>query len=67
MKQHKGRTDAAHRFSNLCNFGFGIVADGGYLLGAVYCGYGILKGTLSYGTFTAVLQLVARSSPPLRC
>ena len=64
MKQHKAARMQRTTFSNLCNFGFGIVADGGYLLGAVYCGYGILKGTLSYGTFTAVLQLVGQVQSP---
>ena len=64
MKQHKAARMQRTVFSNLCNFGFGIVADGGYLLGAVYCGYGILKGTLSYGTFTAVLQLVGQVQSP---
>ena len=37
---------------------------GGYILCAVYCGYGILKGTLSYGTFTAVLQLIGQVQGP---
>ena len=64
MQQHKAARMQRTVFSNLCNFGFGIVADGGYLLGAVYCGYGILKGTLSYGTFTAVLQLVGQVQSP---
>ena len=64
MKQHKAARMQRTVFFILCNFGFGIVADGGYLLGAVYCGYGILKGTLSYGTFTAVLQLVGQVQSP---
>ena len=64
MKQHKAARMQRTTFSNLCNFGFGIVADGGYLLGAVYCGDGILKGTLSYGTFTALLQLVGQVQSP---
>ncbi len=38
--------------------------NGAYILGAIYCGYGILKGQVSYGTFIAVLQLVAQIQTP---
>ena len=51
-------------FSNFCNFGFQAIADGGYLLAAFYCGYGILRGSISYGTFTAILQLVGQVQSP---
>ena len=54
-----------NHFSNFCNFGFGAIANGGYLFSAVYCGYGILQGTISYGTFTAILQLVGQVQSPL--
>ena len=54
-----------NRFSNLFNFGFWGLAEGGYLLAALYCGYGILQGTVSYGTFTAVLQLVGQVQSPM--
>lgn len=58
MRGHKTARMKRNHFSNLCNTGFGLVMEGGYLFGAIYCGYGILNGTISYGTFTAVLQLV---------
>lgn len=64
MNKHKAARLKRNHFSNLCNFGFSIIVDAGYLLGAVYCGYGILQGTISYGTFTAVLQLVGQVQSP---
>ena len=64
MDRHKAARVKRNHFSNLCNFGFGAVVDGGYLLAAVWCGYGILRGTVSYGTFTAILQLVSQVQSP---
>ena len=64
MKKHKAARMKRNSLSNLCNFGFGLMVDTCYLLSAVYCGYGILKGNISYGTFTAVLQLVGQVQSP---
>lgn len=60
MEHHKAARMKRNRISSLCNSGFGAVIDGGYLFGAIYCGYGILKGSVSYGTFMAVLQLIGQ-------
>ena len=38
--------------------------NGAYVLGAFFCGYGILKGTMSYGTFMAVMQLIGQIQAP---
>ena len=54
-----------NRFSNLCNVGFGAVMSGAQLGAAVWCGYGILTGTMSFGTLTAMVQLVAQVQAPL--
>ena len=35
-----------------------------YLLGVCYCGYGILTGTISYGTLTAITQLISQIQSP---
>lgn len=51
-------------FSNLCNRGFSFSINGSYLLGLVWCSVGLLRGTMSYGTLTAVLQLVSRVQQP---
>ena len=65
MEAHKAARLKRNRFSNLFNFGFWGLAEGGYLLAALYCGYGILQGTVSYGTFTAILQLVGQVQSPV--
>ena len=64
MNKHKAARIKRNHFSNLCNFGFNLIVDCGYLFGAVYCGYGILQGTISYGTFTAILQLIGQVQSP---
>lgn len=64
MDRHKAARIRRNHLSNLCNVGFGIAVDAGYLASAVYCGYGILQGAISYGTFTAVLQLVGQVQSP---
>ena len=52
------------RFSNICNFGFGGAMNGMYIFGVIYCGYGILTGTISYGTLTAITQLITQIQSP---
>jgi ATP-binding cassette subfamily B protein len=64
MREHKAARMKRNHFSNICNIGFGTVMRGAYVIGAVYCGYGILKGSMSYGTFTAVLQLIGQIQSP---
>lgn len=64
MEEHRRARMHRSNFSNLCNLGFGAVMNGAYLLGAVFCGYGILTGTMSYGTFMAVLQLIGQVQAP---
>lgn len=64
MKKHKAARMKRNGLSNLCNFGFGFIVNTCYLMSAIYCGYGILKGNISYGTFTAVLQLVSQVQSP---
>lgn len=64
MEHHKRTRIRRNLLSDICNTGFGIAANGMYLFGAGYCGYGILKGTLSYGTMTAMLQLISQVQSP---
>lgn len=54
-----------NRFSNLCNVGFGLVMAGAQLGAVVWCSYGILTGALSFGTLTAMAQLVGQAQAPL--
>ena len=64
MQEHRDARMRKNRFSNLCNIGFGAVMRGLFLLGVGWCGYGILKGTVSFGTLTAVTQLISQIQTP---
>ena len=64
MADHKRARMRKNHFSNICNIGFGGVMQGAYVLGAVYCGYGILTGAMTYGTFAAILELIGQIQSP---
>ena len=64
MGDHKKARMMRNHFSNFCNVGFGLVMQGASVLGAFFCGYGILIGTMSYGNFTAVISLLAQIQSP---
>ena len=64
MNDHKAARMRRNRFSNVANVGFAAAMQGMYLLGVVYCAYGILRGTVSYGTLTAVMQLIGQIQGP---
>ena len=61
---HKKARMRRMRFSNICNFGFGGAMNGMYIFGVIYCGYGILTGAISYGTLTAITQLITQIQSP---
>lgn len=64
MKNYKKTVIRRNHFSNLCNVGFGFLMNGAYVAGAIYCAYGILNQSMTYGTFTAVLQLISQVQTP---
>ena len=64
MEEHKKARMRKNQFSNVCNVGFGAVMNGAYVLGAVYGAFGIYNGTMSYGTFMAMLQLISQIQNP---
>lgn len=64
MEEHKKARMSKNHFSNICNIGFGAVMNGAYVLGAVYGAFGIYNGTMSYGTFMAMLQLISQIQNP---
>ena len=64
MEEHRAARMRRNRFSNMANFAYGLMMRSFYAGAAIYCGYGILKGTVSYGTFAAVLQLVGQIQTP---
>lgn len=64
MEEHKAARMKRNHFSNICNMGFSIAMNGAYVLGAGFCGYGILTGTMSYGNLMAILQLISQIQNP---
>lgn len=64
MSEHKSARMKRNRFSNICSVGFASAMNGMYLLGIAYGGYGILNGTVSYGTLMAILQLIGQIQSP---
>jgi len=64
MVEHQSARMRRNRFSNLANIGFGAAMSGMYLLGVGWCGYGILMGTVSFGTLTAITQLITQIQMP---
>ena len=60
MADHKKARMKKNHFSNICNIGFGSVMNGAFVLGAVYGVFGIYNGTMTYGTFMAMLQLIVQ-------
>ena len=64
MSYHKNRRMRRNLFSNMSNIGFGVAINGMYLLGVGWCGYGILKGVVTFGTLTAVMQLISQIQMP---
>ncbi len=64
METHREARMKKIRFSNVCNIGFGAAMNGMYFFGVIYCGYGILKGTVSFGTLTAITMLISQIQSP---
>ena len=65
MDKHRFMRMKRNRFSNICNVGFGLVMNGGYIFGLCWCSFGILHGSITYGTLSAVLPLVDQLWAPL--
>lgn len=52
-------------FSAVSHSSFSAIMNAVYLMAVIYCGFGILEHRISYGTFTAILSLVAQIQAPL--
>ena len=65
MQEHLRARMRRNAFSNACNLGFGTAMQGAYLIGLLFCGYGILNGSMTYGTCMAILQLVGQIQSPV--
>lgn len=65
MEDHKAARLKKMTISNMSHSALALTLNGSYALSAIYCGSEILAGRMSYGTFTAVLQLVSQSQAPI--
>ena len=67
-KEHTANHRAArmkrNAFGTICGTGFSAAMHGMYLAGMVYCAHGILTGGVTYGTLTAVIQLIGQIESP---
>lgn len=64
MQMHLEARMRKNLFFIICNAGFSVAMRGMYVLGVIWCGYGILTGTISFGTLTAITQLVSQIQSP---
>ncbi|MBO5495991.1 MAG: ABC transporter ATP-binding protein, partial [Oscillospiraceae bacterium] len=64
MEAHWQARMQKNRFSNVCNVGFGAAMNAMYFFGVIYCGYGMLKGRISFGTLTALTMLISQIQSP---
>lgn len=64
MKEHRAARMKRNRMSNIFNSGLGLAMNGMYIFGVCYCGFGILHGTMTFGTLTAVTQLISQIQAP---
>lgn len=65
MNAHRAARMKKNNITNLFHTGFGLAINCLHVGGAVFCGYGILMGTMTYGSFTAILQLVTKIQGPI--
>ncbi|MCR5168570.1 MAG: ABC transporter ATP-binding protein/permease [Oscillospiraceae bacterium] len=64
MAEHKSAILRRNSFSNAANFGFGASMQGMYLIGMIYCANGIMNGNVTYGTLSAIIQLIGQVQGP---
>lgn len=65
MNAHKAVRMKRNNVTNVFHSGFAFMVNCVYVFGAIFCGYGILMGRMTYGSFTAILQLVAKVQGPI--
>jgi len=64
MKEHRRIRRKRSNAFNLFGTGLRLLMQGGYVLGFAWCGFGIIGGTMTYGTLTAVIQLIGQIQTP---
>lgn len=65
MNEHKAARIKKNHITNMFHSGFSLAVNAVYVFAAIYCGYGIINRTMSYGMFTAMLQLVGKTQGPI--
>ena len=64
MVEHRSIRKKRSNVFNTLGTGFRLLIQGGYILGFLWCGFGILEGKITYGTLTAVIQLIGQIQTP---
>lgn len=64
MTDHKTARMKRANAANLSGTGINLAMQVGYVLSFAWCGWGIVAGTMSYGTLMAVMQLVGQIQAP---
>lgn len=54
-----------NNLANLGTSGVAVAINAMYVYGIIYCARGIMSGSISYGTLTAVMQLIAQIQGPI--
>ena len=64
MQVHKQARMKKSVYSNICSAGLSGIMNFASVLGALFCGYRILNGSMDYGSFLAILQLIGQIQAP---
>ena len=64
MALHRHTRKKRSNVFNTLSTGFRLLIQVGYIFGFLWCGLGILEGRITYGTLTAVIQLIGQIQTP---
>ena len=64
MADHRRARMRRSNVGNVCAMGLGLIIQTVYVGSAIYCSYGLLNHSISYGTLLAILQLVGQIQSP---
>lgn len=64
MKKHRRIRRKRTNLFNVMGSGLRLCIQCGYLFGLAWCGVGIIEGKITYGTLTAVIQLIGQIQTP---
>ena len=65
MRTHLRDRMRKNNLANLGTSGVAVAINAMYVYGIIYCARGIMTGSVSYGTLTAVMQLIAQIQGPI--